>query len=229
MVASAQIAIYPLRQQRLTPAVEAAHRALRGAVRAQFDPVLDEPVPDRLIAKARALSRDSSDQRVVPFRRKSAARVWPTWGALAAGFALGALVLHLGTRLQSGPVVEREGQLVAAGALAGALSSQLTREQSATDPIQIGVSFRARSGSLCRTFQLRDASTLAGLACREGEQWNLEVLADSGTTQSQSAYRTAASPLPPAITQAVSDRIVGEPLDATAEAKARDSQWKSTP
>jgi hypothetical protein len=37
--------------------------------------------------------------------------------------------------------------------------------------------------------------------------------------------RMAASSLPPALLQAVNERISGEPLNAAAEAKARSDDW----
>jgi hypothetical protein len=72
------------------------------------------------------------------------------------------------------------GQLLARGALSRALSTQLASDQSPSAAAQIGVSFRARGGTYCRTFALRDAHsqdrTLAGLACHERDTWQIEVL-----------------------------------------------------
>jgi hypothetical protein len=41
-----------------------------------------------------------------------------------------------------------------------------------------------------------------------------------------SAYRTAASPLPPAVLQAMDARIAGAPLDAAAEQQALQRRWQ---
>ena len=67
----------------------AAHQALRTTLRAGFDKVLDEPIPDRLVAAARATSRVRSENRVVvPLRPRRVRRVrrkraagcrTPTW------------------------------------------------------------------------------------------------------------------------------------------------------
>lgn len=273
----------------------AAHRALRNRVRAGFDSVLEETVPERLVAAARARSRGPvedgvsrapsghgaqsrdgvsdaplgdgvsraplgdgvsrgalgdgvshapsealSDNRVVvPLRqRRGGTRPlprWglPQWGAVAASFVLGALMLHFGTDWYfSGPVTERGGQLLAAGALDKALSRQLVSEQAADSAVRIGVSFRSKDGSYCRTFQMREQTNLAGLACREGDQWRLDVLArgepsqDGGTgNDAHSGFRPAGSALPASIVQAVDQAIDGEPLDAAAEAHAKMNQW----
>ncbi|MDB6162212.1 MAG: hypothetical protein JWO04_5918 [Gammaproteobacteria bacterium] len=213
----------------------AAHQALRNTLRSGFDKVLDEPVPDHLIAAARATSRVRSENRVVVPLRPRRARTfalpswaWPRWGAIAASFVLGALVWHFGTGwYSSGPVIERDGQLLAAGALDKALSNQLASAQPAQTPVQIGVSFRSKDGNYCRTFQLREHTSLAGLACRDQDKWRLEALAQGeGSPGAHSDFRPAGSALPPAIAQAVDQEIDGEPLNAEAEARARTNQWR---
>ena len=201
----------------------AAHEALREKVQSSFGRVLDEPVPDRLIRAARA-----STGRVIPLRPKRF-RVFQVsqWGALAASFVLGALVWQLAIRLYSTePIIERHGQLLAAGALDSALSSQLAGDQSTSAAVQIGVSFRSKSGLYCRTFQLRERANLAGLACRQQSQWQLEVLGNGSTAHAgQPEYQPAASALPPEVVQAVDRVIDGEPLDAEGEAHAKQRGW----
>ena len=213
----------------------AAHQALRNTLRSGFDKVLDEPVPDHLIAAAQATSRVRSENRVVvPLRPRRARTLalpswaWPRWGAIAASFVLGALVWHFGTDwYSSGPVIERDGQLLAAGALDKALSNQLASAQPAQTPVQIGVSFRSKGGNYCRTFQLREHASIAGLACRDQDKWRLEALAQGeGSPGAHSDFRPAGSALPPAIAQAVDQAIDGEPLNAEAEARARTNQWR---
>jgi hypothetical protein len=209
----------------------AAHQALRNTLRSGFDKVLDEPVPDRLIAAARVRSEN---RVVVPLRSRRARTLalpgwaWPRWGAIAASFVLGALVWHFGTDwYSSGPLIERDGQLLAAGALDKALSNQLASAQPAQAPVQIGVSFRSKGGNYCRTFQLREHTNLAGLACRDQDKWRLEALAQGEASPvAHSDFRPAGSGLPPSIAQAVDQAIDGEPLDAEAEARARTSQWR---
>jgi hypothetical protein len=212
----------------------AAHEALRGKLRSTFDRVLDEPVPARLIAAARAKPGARPENRVVvPLRRKRAqTRSWPQWGAIAASFIMGALVWHFAIELySSGPVTERNGQLLASGTLDKALSDQLVNEQSgqsAQSPVQIGVSFRSKGDGYCRTFQLRQQTNLAGLACRDRDAWKIEVLARSEASQGTPGYRQAGSALPLAIAQAVDRAIDGDPLDAAAEARAKKENWRDS-
>jgi hypothetical protein len=213
----------------------AAHQALRNTLRSGFDKVLDEPVPDHLIAAARATSRARSENRVVvPLRPRRARTLalpswaWPRWGAIAASFVLGALVWHFGTDWYSSrPLIERDGQLLAAGALDKALSNQLASAQPAQAPVQIGVSFRSKGGNYCRTFQVREHTNLAGLACRDQDKWRLEALAQGEASPgAHPDFRPAGSALPPSIAQAVDQAIDGEPLDAEAEARAKTNQWR---
>ncbi|GAC1465499.1 MAG: anti-sigma factor [Gemmatimonadaceae bacterium] len=207
----------------------ASHKALREALRSSFDPVLEEPVPDRLITAARTSSRGRTYPRVVPLRRHSApARSWPKWAAIAASFLLGALVLQFGSNLHtSRSITEQNGQLRASGALERALSNQLAKNQEALAAVQIGVSFRSKSGNYCRTFQLREASALAGLACHEDNKWRVEILARADPSLARNPeYRPAGSALPASVIQAVNESIAGDPLDANAEADARKRQWR---
>jgi hypothetical protein len=212
----------------------AAHQAVRNTLRSSFDQVLDEPVPERLLAAARAKPQNGM---VVPLRPRRARTLawphwaWPHWGAVAASFVLGALVWHFGTDgYSSGPVVERDGQLLAAGALDRALSNQLASAPPAQTTVQIGVTFRSKGGNYCRTFQLQERTNLAGLACRDQDKWRLEALARGAASPgAHSDFRPAGSALPPSIVQAVDQAIDGEPLDAEAEAHARTNQWRVIP
>jgi hypothetical protein len=204
----------------------AAHKALRTTLAASYSKVLEEPVPERL---ATLLRTAPVHGQVLPFRRKAAQRrPWLQWGSLAASFVLGALVWQFGSRQYlSGPVVDRNGELVASGVLARALSSQLAAEQAPSTPVQIGVSFLSKGGDYCRTFQLREAPGVAGLACQRDAQWKLEVLTHPPANAASPQYRQAASALAPAVLQAVSDSIAGEPLDAAAEDRARAKAWRT--
>ena len=206
-----------------------AHQVLRRTLAAGFGNVLEEPVPERLASLARSAAVQSPRGQVLPFRRQATApRPWLQWGSLAASFVLGAIVWQFGTRpYLSGPVVDRNGELVASGVLARALSNQLAADQAASTPVQIGVSFLSKGGDYCRTFQLRGATGVAGLACQRDARWKLEVLTRTAANAASPQYRQAASALPSAVLQAVSDSIAGEPLDAGAEMRVRAQAWRT--
>ena len=202
----------------------ARHHELRRRLHAAFGPVLTEPVPERLLAGARGAGNAGN---VIPLKVRAAPRwSWPQWGAIAASLVIGVLsgallLLHRG---EGGPIVAVNGQMLAGGVLASALSNQLASAQPPDAAVQIGVSFRTRDGAYCRTFVLQDGHALAGLACHERGSWQLQVLAQSEPGRG-GAYRPAGSSLPPAVTRTLDTLIAGEPLDAAAEAAARTHNW----
>ena len=208
----------------------ARHKALRTRIHSAFDEVASEPVPARLLEVVRNAPSGSRQGNVVPLRRRPVRRwTWPQWSAIAASLIVGVLAGRLVGVRSSAPsiVAMKGGRILATGALARALSDQLTADQSAADPVRIGVSFRSKSGAYCRTFTVRQPAALAGLACRAAAGWQVGVLAHAESAAGSSGgYRQAASSMPPAIVTAVGERIAGEPLDAHAEAVARGRRWQ---
>jgi hypothetical protein len=205
----------------------ARQRALRAQVRAAFAPVLTEPVPERLLASVRGAPGRAGN--VVAFHARPRPRwSWPQWGAMAASLIVGVLLgpLLLRPSAPQAPLETSGGRVLASGALAGALSQQLASSQPPGAPVAIGVSFRARSGGYCRTFLLREAQPLAGLACRAGPAWQVVALAQSELPGTGSGYRQAGSALPPAVSRTLDELILGEPLDAAGETTARAAGWK---
>jgi hypothetical protein len=225
---------------RRDPEVAAAverHRALRADVFAAFAGVLDEPVPERLqphptvTAPAPADGPVRIDALAAAGARPLAPRWrWPQWGAMAASLAVGVLSGVLGWRNLHGadadaPVATRDGALVAQGQLADVLSRQLASTSANANADgkgpRVGLSFRARDGHYCRSFQL---GASAGLACREGGQWRIPVLAEG--EREGGAYRQAGNALPPAVLDAIDGRIAGGTLDAAAERAASGRGWE---
>ena len=83
--------------------------------------------------------------------------------------------------------------------------------------MRIGLSFRDRDGSYCRSFQAKD---LAGIGCRNGDRWTLERTMGAET---HGDYRQASSG---ALAADAAAMMAGDPLDAAAERAARDKSWK---
>jgi hypothetical protein len=206
----------------------AQHKALRGKLRLAFDNVIEEPTPQRLVNAARGAPAVRREGNVVPLRRKAPQRRGvPLWASMAASLVIGIIIgqamLHSSG---STTVTSRDGQLLASGVLAHALTAQLASAQTDQNPVQIGVSFKSKAGDYCRTFTLHESTTLAGLACRQHDDWHVQVLAQTTpAAQGGGAYRQAASEIPKSVLQAVDDNIAGDPLNAHAEAAARDKSW----
>lgn len=212
----------------------ARQQALRKRVHLAFERVLDERVPDRLVAAARGSAAPvrgpAPASNVIPLRRKPAPRRWPEWASIAASLGAGVVFSILFMRYTSDePVASRNGQLFAGGTLARALSNQLAgAAASATSPVRIGVSFRDKRGDYCRTFSVSDAGALAGLACRTGDGWRLDVLARSESgADSASQYRPAATSMPKSVLDSVESRMAGDALDAKEEAAAKSRDWRN--
>jgi hypothetical protein len=185
------------------------HQALAARVAAAYAPVLDEPVPSRLVAIASA-----ANDRGGPWTSL------PRWAAMAACLVVG-VVAGRAFWPPSAPLAMHGQALVAQGGLEQALTRQLASEPGA---IRVGLSFRARDGRYCRTFQSQ-GDHLAGLACRGDGRWVAETTA-AWHAQAQPDYRTAASATPPAVLAAVDTMIAGDALDAGGERAARDHGWK---
>jgi anti-sigma factor RsiW len=141
---------------------------------------------------------------------------------VAAPVTLGLFVGAFLLRGPEAPYVESDAGLVARGELAYALTGQLASDAGAGE-VRVGISFRERGGAYCRTFRLQRDAPLAGLACRTDEEWRLQVLAAAAPEEGE--VRGAAA-MPMAVLQAVDAVIDGEPLDARAEAEARDAGWQ---
>jgi hypothetical protein len=143
--------------------------------------------------------------------------------ALAASVAVALFVGILVMRGPGAPYEEIDGRRVARGTLEQALTAQLASRPDGSG-VGIGISFRDRAGDYCRTFLLQRQEPLAGLACRSDAGWELRVLADAPAPDGEVR---AAGAMPLAVLQAVDAAIAGEPLDAAAEAAARDAGWRN--
>jgi len=209
----------------LARAVE-RHRALAARLRAGYDGVLAEPVPERLAALvARPAAVPVADLAAKRAERPGArgrARL-PQWAALAASVIVGVVVGVLLTRSPRPPYEDAGGALVARGALDAALSDQLAAT-SGESGVAIGITFRDRDGRFCRTFYMHRNAPVAGLACRGTQRWAIEVLAAAPPLQGELRPATA-MPLP--VLHVVDARMAGEPLDAAAEAAARNAGWRN--
>lgn len=201
---------------RTDPAIAATverHRALRADVAAAFAGILDEPVPARLQPPAPVVS-------LAVERDKRWRWSWPEWGALAATLVVGVLAGRM-IPGGGGPAIAGNGnQVVAQGELAAALDRQVGGK--AEGAVKVGVSFASRDGAYCRGFVM---GASAGLACREGGQWKIPVLAEA-EKEAVGGYRQAGSALPPAVLDAIDARIEDKPLDAAGEEAARAREWR---
>lgn len=208
----------------------ARQRALRAQLQTQFAPVLDEPIPARLLTAIGAPPAAVTDLDRARARRDAPARPrWalPEWSAIAAtlvtGTLLGALVFRTPTGL---PIESVDGQLMARGDLDAALSMQPAGTAPAEAVARIGLSFRAGDGAYCRTFSLRTGPD--GLACRRQGHWAIQVLDHSEPSPGAPGdYRQAGSALSPALLGAITALGAGDVLSSEQERQQLRSGWEA--
>ncbi len=207
----------------------AQQRELRTLLRGAFDPVLEEPIPQRL---RDALAGPARGAAVMPIgaARKEGARARPVWsirewGAIAATLVLGVLVGQLALHRPSSPPIETEqGRFVAAGFLDAALSTQLAGAAPENAAARIGLTFRAAAGEYCRTFTLQTGA--GGVACRRSGRWSVELLEGAAAQPAgPGGFRQASSALSPAMLGAIDALGAGDPLTADQERQRLGSGW----
>jgi hypothetical protein len=230
----------------------ARERALRATLQSAYAPVLDEPVPGRLLDllampgpqaatppaaaanDAVAIGGNDAYRAKLPHARRWQ---WPEWAAMAACLVLGVL---FGMRALAPSAVPSaggtlalatgaNGTITAQGPLREALEQRIGGGGDKTlSDVAVGLSFRDRAQQYCRTFSLAGASS--GIACKQDDGWVVASLSHDATASSTPVaagnYRTAASPYSPALLQAVDALRVGDTLDAVAESAARAKGWK---
>lgn len=195
------------------------HRALRTQLRAHFDPIAEEPVPEALAALLRA-QPEGPARNVVGFaearERIAEKRRVPRWSwvagpALAASLALVVLVPRGGD--DSADYADPE--------LAGLLDQRLVAEQRPGSATRVLLSFRDRAGSYCRAFS---GSGGGGIACRDPSGWRLEAVGE-GSAASDTDYRMAGASDAAILAraQAMAD---GPAFDREQEAAARARGWR---
>ncbi|MBA3939788.1 MAG: anti-sigma factor [Sphingopyxis sp.] len=199
----------------------ARHRALTDRLQRHYGPVVEEAIPGellKLLARAEAdAPAPTVDTSLAARREAKRTRFAPMhWGAIAASLVLG---LTLGTQPWQAPadVSTDGGALVASGALATALDTQLASNQRADAPVRIGLSFRDRTGRTCRSFE---GTALAGIGCRSDDGWTLERTMPGSR---QAIYRQAGSG---ELAAAAAAMMAGDPFDDAAERKARAEGWR---
>ena len=168
---------------------------LRRAAARAYAPALDEPVPDRAAAAAlqptsAPVDRSGGAARCAPantgvaHRRARRLPAGPQWGGIAASLLIGVLVGRVmdirrrrrpGSRRLPGPGRPRRRC---------ACAVEPAGQRAAGDqPIRLQISFVDRDGRYCRTFT---TPVLAGLACRDGDEWAVQTLLDNSAGDARS-------------------------------------------
>lgn len=189
---------------------------LRSMLATRFDPILAEPVPERLSAPiqdaAKVVSLDAARQARMSLWRRPQFRLG-AGAAIAASLVVAVLVGGRGGTPQG----YADGQLAAA--LDGTLSGQ-----TAPDGTRLLISFRNGEGAACRGYA---AQTASGIACHDDRGWKLKVLGGADAQQT-TQYRQAGS-ADSAVLAAAQDMAAGPALDEAAERAAQKTGWNIRP
>ena len=191
-------------------------KALQAQLAGHFAPILGEVLPDRLTLLLSGSVASLDDRRAL----KAARWYQPSavqWGAIAASLVVGLMIGGTALYRNTGYVRDNDGQLVASGALADALDTQLASAQGGNPAIRIGISFPAQGGGYCRTFE---SAALDGIACSGGSDWQLR---QTFSGERASEYRQASAGT---LAEAAAAMMSGEPLDAAEEKAAKDRGWR---
>jgi hypothetical protein len=216
------------RSEQPAPSHMARHRTLRTALRTGFAPVLQETVSQSSI-DAGASAAPATDERHLDRHWQSYITGLKTWHkaaiiaaiALVAGVAVGRTV----NLAPSSDVTTLAGRMLAGGTLATALFEQAGGVEPLQSEVLIGLSYLAKAGVYCRTFTMKQNESIAGIACREADGWNIQALAQTGPKSPLTQYRMAGTRVPPLLMGVVESTIDGSPLDTDAESAARQRQW----
>ncbi len=199
----------------------AAHRALRQRLSAHYAPILNAPLPDRLVARLAqpeaqvvnfVKARESRDSR-----RGMPRWTWMVGPALAASLVL-AVVLPVQDKRDTTLV---DGRAYAAGPLAETLDSQLSANQPASVQTRILISFKDSAGAYCRGFS---GKAQGGIACRDQQGWQLRRLI-GGAQGEGGDYRQAGSQDAELMALAQHMAPAGA-LDAVQEQAAKAREWQ---
>ena len=197
------------------------HRAMQSRLKGAFDSLAQAPIPGSLAAAVR-----KPEPQVIDFaaaKRSREHRRWrsmPQWAAMAATLAVG---IFVGTQVpipSHAPVQVQDGRIYAAAALSEALDDELAGAPSKS-PVRIALTFRDQAGEICRSFTQGPTS---GLACRNGDRWQLRGL--FGAPEGQSGEYRMAAGMDPNLAALVDSTMAGEPFDAAAEKAARKKDWR---
>jgi hypothetical protein len=201
---------------------ERVHQMLSAA----FDPSVGQAVPERLVAAAMTTPVSWRWRLAGLFgfggeaRPGFVPRFASAMAVLVVGVALG-LFISRGLMATHG---FGDGPLVAEGDLARVLETQLANDEVAAGP-RVGVSFRAKDGLVCRSFDMGQRENFAGVACRAPVGWVINTLVRA-EPRTGAPYETAGAGMPSAVRDAVAAMIGGDAFDAAAEQRARDDGWR---
>jgi hypothetical protein len=189
---------------------------LSGLLSARFDPILDQPVPERLTRPIEDAAKVVDLGAVRAARQRWFERPLVRY---AGGSTIAACLIAF---LMVGRNPAGSGADYAAPQLATALDTALSGE-TASDGTRPLLSFRTAAGEACRAYS---GNSGGGIACRDSKGWKLRMTGAKGEGQ-QTQYQQAGSD-DAAIMAAAQEMAASPALDRAAEEAARSEGWRQT-
>ena len=185
------------------------HRDLGATLKNAFAPVASQAPPEALLASLKTKAKPPARQWQ-----------WQQLTALAASLMIGIFTGSLLQNASESPITASQGRLLASGTLERALDTQLASAEQTNTDVRIGLTFRDRSGEICRSFA---DSGSTGLACRNDGQWRVQALFAGQADRAD--YRMAAG-TDPNLAAVIDSKLAGEPFDAATERQALARGWR---
>lgn len=199
------------------------HRALTAELRSAFAPLTEAPLPARLTGPLEPSAADKVFSLAEARERREARAaplLWKHMAAMAATLVLGIVVGNQLTGNPTSPIQTEAGRLVAGAELKSALYAKLASAPQEDGP-RIGMTFRDRSGAICRTFKDKFTS---GLACHNQGDWRILGVFQAPEGQGTD-YRMAAG-ADSRLLELADEHMSGEPLGAAEERAAQKRDWR---
>ena len=193
----------------------------RAAAQAALKPLLDEPVPDHLLAAVERMVKEkqaqtSGPENVVPLRQAGPRLAITRW-TLPLAASLAAIIGGIGGYLLALPGAAERTNLQVAGinspalgeALATVASGKELKLPESNQRFRAIATFRDSTGALCREFEVNspDRSTVISVACRSADAWQVSFAvvapgtdtgyAPASSTEALDAYLSAIDAQPP--------------------------------
>jgi hypothetical protein len=207
----------------------AALAELGEGLRTLFDPVLTEPVPERLQALVAPRTATAAPV-VVPLRRPAV----PTWRPAALAASLALLVgVGAGWGLRAPPPqqVASLGPMAPASlqAILDSAPSGETRSLGPATEATLVASLPDPGRGWCRLFRVSDAAGPAdGIACRERDGWRVVAYVALGTASAgpDDGYAPASGESRSPMRGVVADLGLGDPVDPDTEQRLIRDRWQ---
>lgn len=210
-----------------------AMRSADDATRAVFATIDDQPMPANVLEMLGA-AKKKPGATIIPFPQRVLQNFAQMPVAIAASVALIAGFL-VNDQMRQAPVADvdiyQAGIVDADSELHRLLETGIS---AAPQRFANGASgeliltFEDKSGAYCRQLAIGSGDRgMQGVACRRGNNWQLEALSFSSPESGSGPYQQASGDTPAAVNSAI-DSLIGarDPLDADEETRLISNSWK---